>query len=239
MALDCFQSVLRAGRVEPARRGKRRGNEALVAPNHEGQGTGDGRTAKLHWLMPRRPRTRRGGRSAGCQTMRHRRRDGAGSPRPRQGLVPETRAAKDPGADAVNDCGPPRYAGTGVRSVPCAGGPFRRLSKKCRGALGECDGRSRALGVNQFREPAGASAESARRRSDGGVLRADGNGQPLPPLLAAARQDCPTPAVGHPGPESVFGDTALVARSIRRHHGKTLPEIKPSNVPSRGVWGKV
>lgn len=198
-----------------------------------------GRAAGLHELMPRQPRTRRGGRCGGSQRVRRRHRDGAGSPRPRQGLVPESRAAKGPGADAVNDCGPPRYAGTWVRSVPCAGGPSRRPSKLCRGALGECDGRSRALGVNQIREPAGASAESARRRSDGGVLRTNGNGQPLPPLLAAARQDCPTPAVSHPGPESVFRDSAPVTRSIRRHHDRTLPEIKPSNVPSREVWGKV
>ena len=130
---DGFQSVLRAARGEAAVRRQRRGDEALVAPNHA-----HGRPSRpscngLHRFTPP-PSAKSATRLKAPRMRLHTLPAEPESPRPRRANPASTPAARPRGAGAVNDCGPPRWTEISERSVPPSGGPPDCRSITHRGA---------------------------------------------------------------------------------------------------------
>ena len=139
VAVNCFQRVLRATRMEPASRTKGGRDEPLVSPNHA--------RPKAPWPLERKHRNRaiKGRRPTGPavpaehRSSSHMPHDALARPHPRPdrqiGTSMQSLGAKFPEAGAANDCGPPHWTGIWVRSFRVLRGPPHLETTKRRGAI--------------------------------------------------------------------------------------------------------
>jgi hypothetical protein len=146
----------------------------------------------------------------------------------------ECRAARSRSGVAANDCGPPRWTGTSVRSVPSVGGPPCCPSRCTPQTATAAAALPRAPGCAPPGLPAGSRPAAVPASSATPVLRSEVDRQPLAALLPPPGQRLASPAVGHPRPEAVFRDAPLVPRTIRRIHANVPPSepAKLSDPPS-------
>lgn len=160
-----------------------------------------------------------------------------GSPGPRLVAAPAGPAAIFPSAGALNNCGPPRWTETWERSVPSGDGPQccrSRSSRATRSCFSVRPAGSDGCQLNSRGDtPAGTPAPPSATP----VLGGDGNGQLLPPLLAATGQHRAAPAGCHAGTKTMLVYALPVARPIRRFHPGDS-SIEPCKLPAQLPFGQ-